>query len=86
MPAITISTTPILIALANAVRLDLTIMNMSATPCYLGDATVVAGQSIYLNQNDTFIDDYSNMKGYRGSIWGVTSSGIATLVFWERSQ
>ncbi len=86
MPCVTISTTPVLISPRSTNRIDVIITNQSAVTCYIADSTVVAGQSIYLNQNDIFINDYSGIKGYRGDIWGVTSSGTATICYWERDQ
>ena len=87
MPSVTISTTPILIYDINPNRIDAIVTNNSSVACYLGgNNSIVAGRTIYLNQNDVFIDDYSGIKGYRGQLWGVTSSGTATIVWWERDQ
>lgn len=87
MPAITISTTPTLIAKYNPDRIDIVIMNSSSTPCYIGpDSNITPLNTIYLNQNDVYVDDYSGIKGYRGNIYGVTSTGTTTILYWERSQ
>lgn len=87
MPSVTISTTPVLIYSGSAIRLDVIVTNNSSTTCYIGpNSSITAANTIYLNQNDVFIDDYSGIKGYRGQLWGVTSSGTATIAWWERGQ
>jgi len=87
MPSVTISTTPVLIYSGSSSRIDVIVTNNSSVTCYIGqDQNISPINTIYLNQNDVFIDDYSGIKGYRGSLWGVTSSGTATINWWERSQ
>jgi hypothetical protein len=84
---VTISTTPVLIYDINPNRIDVVVTNNSSTTCYIGpNNQITAGGTIYLNQNDVWIDDYSGIKGYRGQLWGVTSSGTSTIVWWERYQ
>lgn len=87
MPSVNISTVPVLIYSGSSNRIDVIVTNNSGVKCYIGpDQNVTPNNSIYLNQDDVFIDDYSGIKGYRGSLWGVTSSGTATLQWWERGQ
>jgi len=87
MPSVTISTTPILIYDINQYRLDAIVTNNSSVTCYIGpNGTINPSNTIYLNQNDVFVDDYTGIKGYRGQLWGVTSSGTATITWWERDQ
>ena len=87
MPSVTISTSPVLIYSGSSTRIDVILTNNSAVRCYIGpDSNITTSNTIYLNQDDVFIDDYSGLKGYRGSLWGITSSGTATIQWWERGQ
>lgn len=87
MPSVTISTSPILIYSGSSSRIDVIVTNDSSVKCYIGpNNSITINNTVFLNQNDVFIDDYSGVKGYRGSLWGVTSSGTATIKWWERGQ
>ena len=87
MPSVTISTTAVLIYSGSASRIDVILTNDSAVKCYIGpNSSITPNNTIFLNQNDVWIDDYSGLKGYRGTLYGITSSGTATLKWWERDQ
>lgn len=87
MPAVTVSNVATLIVPDNTQRLNLILRNNSSVVCYLGqDNTVTPSNGVQLNQNDTLNEDNSGTRGYRGPIWGITSSSTATIVYWERNQ
>jgi len=87
MPSVTISTTPVLIYSGSSNRIDVLVTNDSSVKCYIGpNSSITVNNTIFLNQNDVFIDDYSGIKGYRGNLYGVTASGTATIKWWERDQ
>ena len=85
--SITVSTAATLVVLANCARRNLTMVNSSeSTVVYIGpDSSVTTSNGIPLYETQTTHKD-TFPESFKGSVYGIVSSGTADVRYWEHLQ
>ena len=86
MPKVTVSSTATKIASSNDRRISILVQNSGSQTVYLGkNDSITASEEPYISSDGVYQEDNSGGQMWLGDIYGITSTGTADIVYWERS-
>ena len=80
----TVTDSASVIVAAISARHSVIIANPNAATLYIGDSNVTTSNGIPLLQYGTWEEDSGGDKLWQGPIYGILSTGSATIPYWER--
>jgi hypothetical protein len=85
--SVSVGTASTLILSANDHRISVVIVNTGTSGLFLGgDASITSSNGLLISSGSYFSEDSGGDKLYQGDFYGVSSSGVCDVRYWERTR